>query len=168
MPTRRLLLIRHAKAAAGPVDAARPLTGRGERQAAALRSWLEQAGLAPDGALVSPARRAAQTWELAGAPLVPALWPIVDRRLYDNTVEALLAAIRETPDDVATLAVVGHNPSIGELAGVLDDGRGSPAARRDVEAGCPTGATAVFDLATPFDEIAPGAATLTAFTAPGH
>jgi phosphohistidine phosphatase len=166
MLPRRLLLVRHAKAADGPIDADRPLTERGERQAASLRSWLEQAGLAPDGVLVSPARRAVQTWELAGAPLVPALRPTVDARIYDNTVEALLAAIRDAPDDVRTLAVVGHNPSIGELASVLDDGRGSPAARRDVDGGFPTAGTAVFDLATPFDAIAPGAATLSAFTVP--
>jgi phosphohistidine phosphatase len=164
---RRLLLVRHAKAADGPVDMDRPLTERGARHAAALGAWLEQAGLTPDGVLVSPARRAAETWEQASAPLLPAVPPIVDPRIYDNTVEALLAAIRETPDNVRTLAVVGHNPSIGELATVLDDGEGSPAARRDVDAGFPTGGIAVFTLGTPFDEIAPGAATLSAFTVPG-
>jgi phosphohistidine phosphatase len=164
---RRLLLVRHAKAADGPVDADRPLTERGARRAAALGAWLEQAGLTPDGVLVSPARRAAETWERASAPLVPAVPPIVDPRIYDNTVEALLAALRETPDNVRTLAVVGHNPSIGELAAVLDDGQGSPTARRDVGAGFPTGGIAVFTVATPFDQIAPGAATLSAFTVPG-
>jgi phosphohistidine phosphatase len=165
--SRRLLLVRHAKAAQGPVDSDRPLTGRGERQAAALGAWIEQTGLAPDRVLVSPARRAAQTWELASAPLAPVLPPMVDERIYDNTVEALLAAIREAPADVRTLAVVGHNPSIGELAAVLDDGQGNPTARRDVDAGFPTGGIAVFDLATPFTAIAPGSATLSAFTVPG-
>jgi phosphohistidine phosphatase len=154
-------------AADGPVDADRPLTERGARHAAALGTWLEQAGLTPDGVLVSPARRAAETWQRASAPLAPAVSPIVDPRIYDNTVEALLAAIRAMPDNVRTLAVVGHNPSIGMLATVLDDGEGSPAARRDADAGFPTGGIAVFTLATPFDEIAPGAATLSAFTVPG-
>jgi phosphohistidine phosphatase len=163
---RRLLLVRHAQAADGRVDAHRPLTTRGGRQAAALGSWLRQAGLTPDGVLVSPARRAAQTWDLASVPLAPAVPPIVDTRIYDNTVEALLAAIREIPDDVETLTVVGHNPSIGELAAVLDDGQGSVAARGHIQAGFPTGSVAVFDLATPFDEIAPGTATLRAFTVP--
>jgi phosphohistidine phosphatase len=80
----------------------------------------------------------------------------VDARIYDNTVEALLAAIRETPEDVATLAVVGHNPSVAELAGVLDDVQASPAARCEVDAGFRTGGIAVFLLATPFAAIAPG------------
>jgi phosphohistidine phosphatase len=164
---RRLLLVRHAQAADGPVDTERPLTEHGARRAAALGSWLAQAGPAPDRVLVSPALRAAQTWERAAVPLVPALRPIVDARIYDNTVEALLAAIRETPEEVQTLAVVGHNPAIGELAAVLDDGQGSPAARRDVDAGFPTGGIAVFVVATPFDAITPGAATLSAFTVPG-
>jgi phosphohistidine phosphatase len=65
--------------------------------------------------------------------------PIGDARIGDNTVEALLAAIRETPGDVLSVAVVGHNPSLGEPAGVLDDGRGDPVARRGVESGFPAG-----------------------------
>jgi phosphohistidine phosphatase len=165
---RRLLLVRHAKAADGPIDVDRPLTARGERRATAIGAWLAQAGLVPDRVLVSPARRAAQTWERAGAALGPDLPQIVDSRIYDNTVEALLEAIRETPEDTRTLTVVGHNPSIGELAAVLDDGQGSPAARRDVDAGFPTGGIAVFILATPFAAIAPGEATLSDFTVPGH
>ncbi|MEX5718235.1 SixA phosphatase family protein [Geodermatophilus maliterrae] len=166
MPPRRLVLIRHAQAAAGPVDAERPLTERGARQAAAIGSWLAQSGLAPDRVLLSPARRAVQTWEQAGAALGPGLHPIVDERIWDNTVEALLTAVRETPEDVRTLAVVGHNPSVGELARVLDDGRGDRAARGDLDAGFPAGGVAVFLLATPLAGVQPGAATLSDVTVP--
>jgi phosphohistidine phosphatase len=164
---RRLLLVRHAKAADGPVDADRPLTSRGERRAAAIGSWLAQAGPVPDLVLVSPARRAAQTWELASASLTPAPPSAVDERIYENTVEDLLEAIRETPDDVRTVAVVGHNPSVGELAQALDDGQGSREAGRALDAGFPTGGVAVFVLPTSFAEIEPGAASLSAFTVPG-
>ena len=160
MQPRRLLLVRHAKAADGPVDVERPLTERGTGQATAIGARLGQAGLAPDRVVVSPARRAVQTWELAGAELGNGPAPSVDERIYDNTVEALLAIIRETPDDVRTVAVVGHNPSIGELAHVLDDGDGTAAARQTLESGFPTGTVAVFDLTTPFDELEPGTATL--------
>jgi phosphohistidine phosphatase len=167
MQSHRLLLVRHAKAAVGAVDADRPLTKRGVRRATAIGAWLEQAGLVPDRVLVSPARRAAQTWEMAGATLVPDLRPVVDPRIYVNTVEALLAAIQETPDDVGILAVVGHNPSMGELAVVLDDGQGDPEASRAVDAGFGTGGVAVFSAAESFAAIAPGTATLTDFTVPG-
>ena len=163
---RRLLLIRHARAAGGPVDRERPLTAEGVQQAAALGAWLEQAGLVPDRVLVSPARRAVQTWEQAGAALSTAVQPIGDARIGDNTVDALLAAIRETPEDVRSVAVVGHNPSIGELTGVLDDGRSDPVARRGVESGFPAGGVAVFELAVPFAAVGPGAATLRAFRVP--
>jgi phosphohistidine phosphatase len=168
MQPRRLLLVRHAKAADGIVDADRPLTRRGEERAAAIGAWLEQAGAVPDLVVVSPARRAAQTWELASAPLTSGRPPVVDARIYDNTVESLLEVIREAPDDVRTVAVVGHNPSIGELAAALDDGQGSPEAQDALDAGFPTGGVAVFVLPTSFAELEPGAATLSAFTVPGN
>jgi phosphohistidine phosphatase len=117
--------------------------------------------------LVSPARRAGQTWERVAGRLPGAPHPVVDDRIYVNTVEALLAAVGETPEDVPVLAVVGHNPSIGELAAALDDGQGDPAARRDVGDGFPTGGVAVFTLGTPFSAVAPGAATLDGFAVPG-
>jgi phosphohistidine phosphatase len=163
---RRLLLIRHARAARGPVDRERPLTAEGVQQAAALGAWLEHAGLVPDRVLVSPARRAVQTWEQAGAALSSAVPPIGDARIGDNTVDALLAVIRETPEDVLSVAVVGHNPSIGALAGVLDDGRSDPVARRALESGFPAAGVAVFELAVPFAAVGPGAATLRDFRRP--
>jgi phosphohistidine phosphatase len=165
---RRLVLVRHVQAADAPVDADRPLTERGRRRARAIGSWLERAGWVPDHVLVSPARRAVQTWELAGASLAPDLQPTVDGRVYENTVEAVLEAIRETPEDVQSLAVVGHNPSIGELAMVLDDGQGSPTAQGSLHAGFPTGAVALFTVAAPFADIVPGAATLSDFAVPAR
>ncbi|MCW2743371.1 MAG: sixA [Blastococcus sp.] len=115
---------------------------------------------------MSPALRAAQTWA-AAASLVPDLQPTVDDRIYDNTVEALLELIGELPDEARTVAVVGHNPSIGELAAALDDGAGEASARAELRAGFPTGAVAVFAVALPFSDVTPGAATLTAFAVPG-
>lgn len=167
MQPRRLLLIRHATAAEGPVDADRLLTGSGVRDAVAIGAWLQAAELTPDRVLVSPALRAAQTWGHAGAQLAEQPQPVTDRRIYDNTVEDLLAAIGETAEDVGTVAVVGHNPSIGVLAAALDDGAGDPGARAGLHAGFPAGGVAVFDLATPFAGLASGSATLSAFSVPG-
>jgi phosphohistidine phosphatase len=163
---RRLVLIRHAQAAEAVADADRPLTADGEEQAARLGRWLTHAGLVPDRVAVSPARRAAQTWQRAAAQLTGPPAPIVEPRIYGNTVDLLLAVIQETPAEVGTVALVGHNPSIGTLASVLDDGAGSPLARRALRAGCPTGCVAVFDLEQPFDAVAPESATLTTCTVP--
>ncbi|MBB3675404.1 SixA phosphatase family protein [Modestobacter versicolor] len=162
MPPRRLVLVRHAQAADAAVDADRPLTGHGARRAAAIGTWLEQQGLTPDRVVVSPAVRAVQTWERAGGAA-----PVVEPRVYDNTVEALLEVIAEVPDEVHQLVVVGHNPSMSELAAVLDDGDGDDAARRGTAGGFPTGAVAVFDVGTPFAQLAPGTARLALFAVPG-
>ena len=163
----RLLLIRHATAADGPIDADRPLTGSGVHQAGAIGHWLQRGGLVPDRVLLSPAHRAVQTWEHAstGLPSVPQSVP--EPRIYDNAVETLLAVIRETAEDVQTLAVVGHNPSISALASALDDGDGDAGGRRAVEQGFPTGGVAVFVLPGSFAAVAPGTATLTGFAVPG-
>lgn len=163
---RRLVLIRHARAADAATDAERPLTPEGEQQAAAIGRWLRTADLVPDLVVVSPARRAAQTWHRAAAQLSTPPAPTVDQRIYDNAVEFLLAVIQETPADVGTVALVGHNPSIGTLASVLDDGAGSPAARQALRSGFPTGCVAAFDLGTPFDAIAAESATLIACSVP--
>src|SRR3954452_14208736 len=149
MQPRRLLLVRHAKEAAGSIDKNRPLTDEGARWAAAIGSWLAQEGMVPDRVLVSPARRAAQTWEQAAASLPSDPQPVFDQRIYDNTAQALLAAIRQTPEEVHMVAVVGHNPSMAELALLLDDGRGTARPRSDVAAGGVAG----FELTTPFTEI---------------
>ena len=163
---RRLVLIRHASAAHAPVDADRPLTDRGVEQAAAIGRRLQQAALRPDLVVVSPALRAQQTWEGAAGQLPTPPTPVVDERIYDNTVEALFAVLHEIAADCGVGALVGHNPSVGLVASVLDSGEGSPAALRNLRAGFPTGGVAVFTLDTPFDALAPGTATLTDFTVP--
>ena len=110
----RLVLVRHAKAAReGPSDAQRPLASRGRADAAAIGRWLASQGIAPDRVVISPTLRTRETWELTRIGTPPA---DLDERIYDNTVEDLLAVVRDTPPDVHTLLLVGHNPSMGSLA----------------------------------------------------
>jgi phosphohistidine phosphatase len=162
-----LLLIRHAQAADASPDRERPLTDHGLRAARAIGSWLRESGFAPDRALVSSALRAQQTWAAAARALGDEREPTVEQRIYDNTVEALLEVIAEAADDVGTLVVVGHNPSIGQLAFDLDDGSGSESARRDLPAGFPTGAVAVFGVGGSFADLGTGTATLEDLAVPG-
>jgi phosphohistidine phosphatase len=162
--TRRLLLVRHAKAAAGEVDRKRPLAERGEAEAPKIGRWLADRQIVPDRVVVSPARRARQTWELAAAELDAAPAPVEDERVYANTVADLMAVVRETPDAVSTLAIVGHNPGIQELAIGLDDGRGDDAARAEVTGKYRTSGVAVFALADAWADVRAG--TLTDFAAP--
>jgi phosphohistidine phosphatase len=163
---RRLVLVRHAKAAQGAVDAERPLTSRGERDASAIGAALLRHDVIPDRAVVSPARRARETWEQASADLPIGVPQIVDARIYDNTADALLAVVHDTPADVRTLALIGHNPSIERLADLLDDEAGAAAARARLAEGYPTSGIAVFTLHAPYADIRAGSATLTHFSAP--
>jgi len=157
--SRTLLLVRHAQAGNAPLDADRPLTEHGVEQARAIGAWLAEHALVPDRVVVSPARRAAQTWA-AAAERLAAAQPSVDPRIYENTFDAVLEAIHETPDDVGCLAVVGHNPSIGGLAHELGDG--------SFDSGFPAGGVAVLELPGPYAALGPGTATLTAVHLPGR
>ena len=114
---RRLVLIRHANTDEGSPDIGQQLTERGRDDAAGIGRRLAENDVVPDLVIVSPARRARQTWELASAELPTHPEVRVDDRIYANTVDDVLEAIRDTDDDVATLAVVGHNPSLGQLSG---------------------------------------------------
>jgi phosphohistidine phosphatase len=88
----------------------------------------------------------------------------VDERVYDNSVAALLAVVRDTPDGVGTLAVVGHNPGIQDFAINFDDGTGDAAARDGVTGKYVTGGLAVFTVEQPWSRAEDG--VLTAFAAP--
>jgi len=168
MKDRRLVLLRHAKAtASGASDAKRPLASRGAADAAAVGRQLTGQQLAPDRVVVSPALRARQTWQLAAAELPRSPDPVTDDRVYGNTVEELLAVLRDTPADVETLIVVGHNPSIEGLATVLDDGQGPAEARSAIATKYPTSGVTVFAVTVAWPEVGAGAGMLLSFTAPG-
>jgi phosphohistidine phosphatase len=161
----RLLLIRHAKAQQdAATDEARELSGRGRRDARAAGGWLAANGYVPDHVVVSSAVRAAQTWDAVAAAIATTP-PVVDVRIYDNTVEALLEVLADVPLDATAVALVGHSPSMHALALLLDDGRGDVAARAMLSTSYPTMGIAVFEV-EPGAPPTPGTARLLAFEAP--
>jgi phosphohistidine phosphatase len=167
MADRRLVLVRHAQAGEAPFDSDRELTEHGRHQAEAVGEWLARGGLVADAVLVSPARRTLQTWDRIGAALGAVPERVVDERLYDNTVDSVLDAIREIAAEAQSLVVVGHNPSVGQLIGFLDDGQGPADARSALERGFPTAAVAAFEVPTPFADLDEGGATLVDVVVPG-
>jgi phosphohistidine phosphatase len=161
---RRLVVMRHAKAHQhGPSDFERPLTERGQRDAAEAGAWLSTYGVAPDHALVSAALRTQETWAAVAAGAGWTLAADVDRGLYDAGPEAAFDIIRLVPDDASSLIVIGHNPTVSYLAQLLDDGTGSAAAGAEMAGGFPTCALAVYSYEGSWSSIGEGIARLDAF-----
>jgi phosphohistidine phosphatase len=109
----RLVIVRHAEAAAGHPDELRPLTANGRAQARRLGDDLRDAGVVPDAVVCSPLLRARET-----ATELRMGEPIVDERLAPGA----------TPEDVREVAtahggqavvVVGHQPDCGRAVASL-------------------------------------------------
>lgn len=118
-----LILWRHAEAEDfASSDLARRLTPRGERQAARMAQWLiSKLGGAADAAdqwriIASPAVRARQTAAALQLPIetVAAIAP-------DAPADAILRAA-DWPNSAVNVIVVGHQPTLGMVAGRLING----------------------------------------------
>ena len=103
-----LYLLRHGDAEDGGEDAARRLTAKGERQAAAAGTALAALGVELDACLTSPRVRAAETARLACEAL-PRLEPEIAPELGGGGFDALaLAAGR------GGILLVGHEPDLSD------------------------------------------------------
>lgn len=163
--TRTLLLLRHGKADSPPAtaDLDRPLSNRGRGQSLLAGEALRERDLTPQRVVISPSLRTRETWDACAIGLRASdevkLLVEVDDRIYANTLDELLDVVNETADDIETLLVIGHNPSIAGLAGVLDEDGSGPAHRKLAE-GFPTGALAMFEVDVPWPQVRAGSATL--------
>lgn len=144
---KRLYLMRHAKAVRdGTADPERPLTKRGRKDAALLGTWLSRKSRDPDAVLCSPSSRTLETWKTVAGTLEGAPRPRVLKSLYNASPSVLLARIRQVPDTMQTVLVIGHNPGLQDLA-IRLSGEGSK--RRAVEQAAkklPTAALAVVEV----------------------
>ena len=147
---KRLLLLRHAKAERaqpGEKDLDRVLTDRGRSDALKLGAYLARHHLVPDHVLVSTSARTRETWAQV-AKAFRKLPPVrFDERIYESSPQAILGAVFEAEPKVATLLVVGHNPSIQELANMLT-ASGDVDARQRLKEEFPTAAVAVIAFAS--------------------
>lgn len=133
-----LILLRHGKSdwSGSESDHSRPLAPRGRRQAPEAGRWLAGNVGDIDLAVVSTAERARETWRLAASEL-PAPPPVREEpRVYAAAGSSLLRLVRELPDDLETVVLVGHNPGLEDLLVDLT-GQWTP---------MPTSAIAVVDL----------------------
>ncbi|MDE2579256.1 MAG: histidine phosphatase family protein [Hyphomicrobiales bacterium] len=165
---RRLILLRHAKAAreAGGGDRERPLVKRGREDAHRLGAWLLAQHYIPNLAVVSDARRTRETLENLTASMQRSFKTLIDPSLYLAEDVALIGEMHKTPDVVHTMLVVAHNPGIAEFS-MRICGSGDLAARQRMDVKFPTCACAVvaFDD-KPWSRISWGEGRLDHFVTP--
>jgi len=153
----RLLLLRHAKSSwddPGLPDHERPLAPRGHRAAERMAEYLL--------VLCSSALRTRETLErmtdaFGGAEIA------VEDELYGATEDELLKRLRRVAEGSETVALIGHNPGIQDLAIAL---AGSGEGLERMRAKFPTGALAVLEFDGPWRRLELGGARLASFVTP--
>lgn len=112
-----LILWRHAEAEDGEPDMQRALSPKGQKQARRMGEWLDTQ--LPEGCkiLVSPALRTIQTAEPMGRKykIAPQLAP-------DAGPQDILRAAN-WPNAKEAVLVVGHQPTLGQVAALLLSGK---------------------------------------------
>jgi phosphohistidine phosphatase len=119
----QLYLIRHGiaeeRGEAWPDDTKRPLTDEGMARLRKSARGLDRLGVALDLVLASPLVRARQTAEIMAAELDPRAHVQISEPLAPGgTFQALMADL-EKHSRRARIALVGHEPGLGELAARL-------------------------------------------------
>jgi phosphohistidine phosphatase len=116
----------------------------------------------PDLVLCSPALRTRETLDRISNAFGDAE-VVVDDELYGAGEGELLERLRAVDDRFETVAVIGHNPGIHDLAIAL---AGSGADLDRMEAKFPTGALAVLAFDRLWRDVSPGGGLLEAFVTP--
>jgi phosphohistidine phosphatase len=144
---RRLMLLRHAKterAEPGQRDHDRKLMKRGRADVPTVGAYMAHHNLIPDLALISPAARAQETWDLLADAFDKPPRTQTDDRIYNASPHKLLQLVVE-PRKANKLLIVGHNPSLHEFALQMiasGDGEASEQLREKL----PTSGLVVMDL----------------------
>jgi len=117
-----LLLLRHAKSSwkdTNVKDFDRPLNQRGLKAAAAVGRLIRKRKLEPQLALSSPAERARQTTHLVVEAARMKTELRYDERIYEAPGARLFEIVMQIEDDADMALLVGHNPGLEELLGML-------------------------------------------------
>lgn len=166
----KLLLLRHAKSSWGDVDCSdhdRPLSKRGLKDAPQMGCYIHHQHIEPELVLCSTATRTRQTALLAIEKFSrqPEIRYLED--LYSfSRFHTPLNVIRNNADQQSPLLLIGHNPTMEELACELT-GAGNSAARALMNDKFPTGALAIIDFDVPkWADLQTGKGTLLHFIRP--
>lgn len=166
----KLLLMRHAKSAWDDLDHTdhqRPLNKRGIEAAPKMGQHMVSKGLTPKLILSSTATRARQTTQLVSEQFNGDIETRFIDELYNfSGFHTPLNIIRSQADQQSPVLLIGHNPTMEELAGELT-GAGSSAARALMYEKYPTAALAEIDFNIPkWADLQTGIGTLIRFVRP--
>jgi len=117
-----LLLLRHAKSGnlvPGLNDFDRMLTDGGRKAAELLGAYMSSHKVHLDFVMSSPAVRARETAEIVLRASNKRIDPQYDQRIYEATAQNLLDVIHDVEKSRRQILLVGHNPSLEELLGLL-------------------------------------------------
>ena len=103
-----------------------------------------------DAVACSTAERTRQTWALVAAELDDPPGPEFTDALYGAPPGAILGVVGDLPDDAGTALLVGHNPGLQEVAGLLSG----------EEVGMRTAAVAVLTWTGRWSDVTAGIASL--------
>jgi len=116
---RRVILMRHGHAEQAADDYSRPLSELGVAQARASGAALAREGWIPSEVLTSSAPRAQSTAECVAETCGYHGAVRAERALYLAPERLCLDALRKLSPDVESVLLVGHNPGLSGLAGLL-------------------------------------------------
>ncbi|MCF2533755.1 SixA phosphatase family protein [Yinghuangia soli] len=163
---RTLVVVRHAKADWPDVpDVQRPLADSGRHDAPQIGNWLVNQRIHPDHVVCSTAQRTRETWKLMGKVFDPKPHTVYDDRLYEASALSLLYVAQETPDEVDTLVMIGHNPGVATLVSLLTGSADGDALDRAREKYATSG-TALLRFSGPWHDLNEKTAHLSAFAIP--
>ena len=117
-----LCLLRHSKSSwleSALADFDRPLSARGNRNASSLNKFLMSKNFVFDKILCSSARRTKETCLVALDGISGQDNTIFTDSLYMTSASTVINMIRSQDNDLNTILVVGHNPSMHEVLEVL-------------------------------------------------
>lgn len=141
-----VLVMRHARAEqAAETDRVRRLTEGGRNDARAAGAWVASSGHVPDLILASSAARAEETAQLVASLSDVRRLELVDDLYGADGYEVLDIVAATVPDGVTTAMVVGHNPTMEQVAYLLQ-GEGADQLRPVRPARFPTSGVGVFAL----------------------
>lgn len=163
----RLLLLRHAKAVwakPGMKDYDRPLDAEGHAALDRLAAAMRATGLLPDRVVLSGSCRTRETAFGLLERLGVEVETVIDDEIYSGGAAEYLRSIR-THGDVETLMLVGHNPSMEDLALALCE-KGDPDSLDRLHAGFPTAALATISFSGKLSDLSSEHGFLESFPQP--